>query len=147
MTLGLMFSPLVLEPKNFAVGDTIRVSASFLYTVPKDTPITVQAGPYQYKLGILDRIGVCFGSTTISLPATVTPTEKQFTIDFTLKATDGIAAGTYGLLVEIPGTDISVKQDDVLIIAGAANIWSMIGPLLVLGLMMGIMSMVMPKEE
>lgn len=144
MTLAVVFQPLSLTQKNFNVGDKIRVSASFLYTVSKDTSVTVQAGPYHYTAGILDRIGACFGTTTVTLPVALTPTEKQFTIDFKFS---GIDAGTYGLLVEIPGTDFNVKQDDVLVVAGAPSIWSMIGPLLMLGLLMGIMPMLTPKEE
>jgi hypothetical protein len=147
MTLDIVFRPLALEPKTFSVGDTVRVTASFQYTVGKDTSVTVQAGPYHYIAGILDRIGTCFGTTTVDLPKALTPTEKQFTVDFTLKATDGIAAGTYGLLVEIPGTDINVKQDDVLIIPAAPGIFEMIGPLLMIGLMVAMVSMMAPMME
>jgi hypothetical protein len=145
MTLDVVFSPLALEPRTFNVGDTIRVSASFKYTVGVDTTVTVQAGPYQYKLGVLDRIGSCFGSTDVSLPKAVTPTEKQFTVDFKLvpKADGGIDNGTYGLIVEIPGTDLNAKQDGVLIVTGnpaSTSIWDMI-PMLVMVMMLG---MIMP---
>ena len=146
MTLAVVFAPLALEPKTFNVGDTIRVTASFLYTVGADTSVTVQAGPYQYRLGILDRIGSCFGTTTVSLPKALTPTEKQLTIDFKLKPTteDGIQAGTYGLLVEIPATDFSVKQDDVIVMAGGGfDLMSVMG-LMVVTMMMG---MIMPMME
>jgi len=148
-SLQVAFAPLALEPKNFTVGDTIRVTASFLYTVGADTSVTVQAGPYHYIAGILDRIGSCFGKTEVSLPKALTPTEKQFTIDFTLKAQDGIAAGTYGLLVEIPGTDFNVKQDGVLVVAAAPSMWGALVPLIFLGLMVGMVSMMAPmmKEE
>jgi len=146
MTLDIAFSPLALEPKTFNIGDTIRVTASFLYTVGADTSVTVQAGPYQYKLGILDRIGSCFGSTEVSLPKATTPTEKQFTIDFILlpSAQGGIKDGTYGLIVEIPGTDFNAKQDGVLVVTGnPASIWDMI-PMLVMVMMLG---MIMPMME
>lgn len=147
MTLDIVFSPLALEPKTFNVGDAIRVTASFIYLVGADTSVEVQAGPYQYKLGILDRIGSCFGITTVSLPKTTTPTEKQFTIDFTLKATDGIAAGTYGLLVEIPGTDFSVKQDDVLIVGAVPNIFSQILPIIIMVMLMGMVTSMTEEEK
>lgn len=147
--MQVAFAPLALEPKKFVVGDTIRVTASFLYTVAVDTSVTVQAGPYQYIAGILDRIGSCFGTATVPLPRATTPTEKQFTIEFTLKAEDGIKAGTYGLIVEIPGTEFNVKQDNVLIVSPPPGVFEMIGPLLMLGLMAGMMSMMAPmmKEE
>jgi len=152
MTLDVVFSPLALEAKNFTVGDTVRVTASFLYTVGADTSVTVQAGPYHYIAGVLDRIGACFGSTVVSLPKTTTPIEKQFTIDFTLTpasiiGTGGIQAGTYGLIVELPGTDFNVKQDDVLLVVAAAGIMDMIGPLLVSGIMMFMVSMVTPMMK
>jgi len=143
-SLQVAFAPLALDPKEFAAGDKVRVTASFLYTVAADTSVTVQAGPYHYILSVLDRIGASFGSTTVSLPRALTPTEKQFTVDFTLK---DIAAGTYGLLVEIPGTDLAVKQDDVLIVSAAPSMMDMIGPLLVLGLMAAMMGMMAPTMQ
>jgi hypothetical protein len=143
-TLQVAFAPLALEPKTFNVGDTIRVTASFVYTVAADTLVTVQAGPYHYIVGILDRIGASFGKATVDLPMALTPTEKQFTVDFKLS---GIDAGTYGLIVEIPGTDINVKQDDVLIVAAAPSVFEMIGPLLVIGLMAAMVSMMAPMME
>jgi hypothetical protein len=141
MTLDVVFSPLALEPKTFDVGDTVRATASFKYTVGADTSVTVQAGPYHYIAGIPDRIGASFGKTTVDLPKALTPTEKQFTVDFKLSEID---AGTYGLLVEIPGTDFSVKQDDVLIVAGAPNILSQIMPIMIMVMVMG---MIMPMME
>jgi len=143
MDLQVAFVPLALEPKTFNIGDTVRVTASFKYTVGADTSVTVQAGPYHYIAGILDRIGSCFGSITVDLPMALTLTEKQFTIDFTLKAEDGIQAGTYGLIVEIPGTEFSVKQDSVLIIAGAPGITDIL-PMLMAVMMMG---MIVPMME
>lgn len=152
MTLSVVFNPLALETKNFVVGDTIRVTASFVYTVGSDTSVTVQAGPYHYIAGVLDRIGACFGSTSVSLPKTTEPTEKQFTIDFKLTpasiiGTGGIQAGTYGLIVELPGTDFNAKQDSVLIVASGAGVLDMIGPLLILGIMMFMMSQMTPMME
>jgi hypothetical protein len=143
MTLNIVFSPLALEPKTFNVGDTVRVTASFLYTVAADTSVTVQAGPYHYIAGILDRIGASFGITTVDLPMALIPTEKQFTVDFKLS---GIDAGTYGLIVEIPGTEFNVKQDDVLIVAAAPNILSQILPIMIMVMMMGMITPMMEEE-
>jgi len=144
LDLDIVLAPLALTPKQFTVGDTIRVTASFLYTVGADTSVTVQAGPYHYIAGILDRIGASFGKTTVDLPKATTPTDKQFTIDFKLS---GIDAGTYGLLVEIPGTDFNVKQDDVLVISGAPGIMDMITTMLPLMLIFMMMGMIMPMLQ
>jgi hypothetical protein len=139
MALEIVFSPLALAPKTFYPGDTIRVTASFKYTVGADTSVTVEAGPYQYKLGILDRIGSCFGMTTVALPKAPAPVEKQFTVDFKLQ---DIQPGTYGLLIEIPGTEFSTRQDNVLIVGGAP--W--LG-LLTAAMMMGMLVPLLEKEE
>jgi hypothetical protein len=145
MTLNIAFRPLALEPKTFSVGDTIRVTASFTYTAGEDSSVTVQAGPYHYLLGILDRIGVSFGSTEVLLPKVLTPTEKQFTIDFKLS---GINAGTYGLIVEIAGTDWNATQDSVLVVTGGGgfDISSIMGLMMVV-MMMGMIMPMMGGEE
>lgn len=146
MTLDIVFRPLALEQKTFSVGDTIRVTASFTYTAGEDTSVTVQAGPYHYLVGILDRIGVSFGSSEVLLPKVLTPTEKQFTVDFKLS---GINAGTYGLIVEIAGTDFNVTQDSVIVVAGGAggfDISSIMGLMMVV-MMMGMIMPMMGGEE
>jgi hypothetical protein len=141
-TLQVTFAPLALEPKTFNVGDTVRVTASFVYTVAADTSVTVQAGPYHYIVGILDRIGASFGKTTVDLPMALTPTEKQFTVDFKLS---GIDAGTYGLIVEIPGTEFYAKQDDVLIVVAGID-WTQIMGIMVVVMMMGMVVPMMEEE-
>lgn len=138
--LNVAFSPMVLEPKQFSVGDTIRVTVSFQYTVAQNTTVTLQAVPYQYKLGFLDRIGASAGKKEVSLMAAATPRTVQESIDFTLK---DISAGTYGLLVEVPDTGDQVKQDGLIIVVGAFGIMDMI-PMLMMVMMLG---MVMPMLE
>jgi hypothetical protein len=145
--LQVTFAPLVLEPKTFNVGDTVRVTASFVYTSSADTTIIVQAGPYHYVSGTLERITTSFGATAVYLPMTLTPTEKQFTVDFILS---GINPGTYGLIVEVPGTNISAKQDDVIIVSGAPsapNLYGVMGTLLGVGLMAAMIPAIIPAEE
>jgi hypothetical protein len=69
MALEIAFAPLELAPKQFTVGDTIRVTFTFMYMVGEDTTITFQAVPYQYRLGILDRIGASAGTKELRLAA------------------------------------------------------------------------------
>ena len=137
MTLQIAFAPLALEPKQFTVGDTIRVTFTFKYTVGVDTTITLQAVPYQYRLGILDRIGASAGRKELRL-ARATDEVAQESIDFTLT---GISSGTYGLLVEVLGTTYGAKVDDVLVVAGAPDMFSSMMPMLMMLMMLG---MVMP---
>ena len=136
MVLQMAFTPLELTPKQFAVGDTIRVTFTFKYAVGADTAITIQAVPYQYRLGILDRIGASAGHKEVRLAKATEPEEVQESIDFTLR---DIAAGTYGLLVEVPGTTYGAKADDVLIVTEAPSLWTGMFGMLMMLMMLGMM--------
>ncbi len=140
MSLEIAFAPLVLEPKQFNAGDTIRVTFTFKYTVGVDATITLRAVPYQYRLGILDRIGASAGTKELRL-ASASDAVVQESIDFTLS---GISSGTYGLLVEVPGTTYGAKSDDVLIVAGTTDMFTAMMPMLMMVMMLG---MVMPMMQ
>lgn len=135
MTLQIAFAPLELAPKQFAVGDTIRVTFAFKYTVGADTTITIQAVPYQYRLGILDRIGASAGHKEVSLQKSTDPQELQESVDFTLR---NITPGTYGLLVEVPGTTYGAKADDVLIVSEAPSPWTGMFGMMMMLMMLGM---------
>ena len=136
MVLQIAFTPLELAPKQFTVGDTIRVTFTFKYAVGADTAITIQAVPYQYRLGILDRIGASAGHKEITLAKATESVELQESIDFTLR---DIAAGTYGLLVEVPGTTYGARADDVLIVTEAPSLWTGMFGMLMMLMMLGMM--------
>ncbi len=140
MTLEIAFAPLALEPKQFTVGDTVRVTFTFKYTVGVDTTLTLQAVPYQYRLGILNRIGTSAGTKEFRL-ASASDETAQESIDFTLT---GISSGTYGLLVEVLGTNYGAKADGVLIVAGTPDMFSAMMPMLMMLMMMG---MIMPMMQ
>lgn len=126
------------------IGETWRVSVSFKYVVPNNITVTLQACPYTYLVGILNRVDSCCGQSNINLVATATTLPKEATVDiyFTPKGEGGIADGTYGLIVEILGTDAEAHIDDYIIVSGnPPSIWEMIGPLLIMGLMVGMMAM------
>ena len=135
MTLQIAFAPLALEPKQFAVGDTIRVTFTFKYAVGEDTTITLQAVPYRYLLGILDRIGASAGTKELRLAKASEPKDVQESIEFTLK---GISSGTYGLLVEVPGTTYGAKADGVLVVAGAPDPWTGMMGMMMMLMMLGM---------
>lgn len=129
---------------QLSVGDTLRVSVSFKYTVAEAVTVTLRACPYQYKAGVLDRIGGSCGSAEISLEATLTPKTKEATVDMPIvpAAQGGIADGTYGLIVEVNGAEQHI--DDVLVITGnPPGIMDMIAPMM----MVMMMSMIMPMME
>ncbi len=140
MTLQIAFAPLELEPKEFTAGDTIRVTFTFKYTVGVDVTITLQAVPYQYRLGILDRIGASADTKELRL-ASASDETVQESIDFTLA---GISSGTYGLMVEVLGTNYGAKADGILIVAGTPDMFSSMMPMLMMLMMLG---MVMPMMQ
>ncbi len=149
MDLELKLGALFTEPKEFSVGDTIRVTVGLEYTVGKDTTVTLRACPYHYAAGfVLDRIGSCCGQNSVDLEAALIPTEKTATVDFYLlpAAEGGIEDGTYGLIVEVLEADTYAKLDDVLIISGnPAGIMDML-PMLMVVMMMGMMIPMMEGE-
>jgi len=136
MTLQVSLRPLGLVPKQFYPGDTIRATVSFKYTVAQDTKITLQAVPYQYKLGVLDRVGSSAGQKEITLTKAMTPASKEVSIDFTLT---NIADGKYGLLVEALDTGYYVLQDNLIIVgtggAGITDVLSMVVTIIMLSVM------------
>jgi len=131
---------------ELTVGQTLRISVSFKYTVAQAITAVLQACPYQYKLGIRDRIEGSKGSAEVSLEATLTPKTKQATVDMPVvpKAQGGIDNGTYGLMVEVLGTDVEAHIDDCLVISGNPVGITDILPALMAVMMMG---MVVPMME
>jgi hypothetical protein len=124
-------------------GDILRVRVSFQYTVAEDTIVTLRACPYQYKLGILDRIQGSCGEADITLERSTTSKLKEATVDMPVvsAANGGISDGTYGLIVEILGSDARANIDDCLVISGnPAGVTDML-PMLMMVMMM---SMIMP---
>ena len=129
------------EQVTVPVDETLRVIVEFDYTVSTSTSIAVRVYPYQYTLGILDRIGSCGGEATVDLPATLIPMHKEVQIDCYMEPAkeDGIEDGTYGIIAEVPGTDASAQIDDVLVITGNPEDWTkLLGPLLTI-MVMGMM--------
>ena len=61
MVTSITLAPLALEPTTFNVGDTVRVTASFNYTVGVNKTVKLLAGPYYSNLlgKHLSRIYIC----------------------------------------------------------------------------------------
>ena len=147
VSLAELASGQVIE---LSVGDTLRISVSFKYVVAEDTTVTLRACPYQYTVGVLDRIGGSCGEADIELERSTTAKLKEATVDMPIvpAAEGGIANGTYGLIAEILGTDAEDHIDDCLIISGnPVSMMEMVGPLLVIGLMAAMVGMMAPMME
>ncbi len=135
---------------ELAVGDILQVWVSFKYVVAEDTIVTLRACPYHYASSVLDRIGSSCGEADIELERSTTAKLKEAAVDMPIvpAAEGGIENGTYGLIAEILGTDAEDHIDDCLVISGnPAGMMEMIGPLLVIGLMMGMMSIMTPMMK
>lgn len=133
---------------EIVVGETWRVTVVLIYTSPEATTVTLSGCPYQYRLGILDRINSCCGHTTINLEQTFTPVEKTASVDmhFIPGSDGGIGDGTYGLMAEVDGA--TVKQDGVLIVSGnPAGMFETIGMLIPMLIIVMMMGMIMPLME
>ena len=143
--ITLSLSTLAMTPKEFAAGDVIRVTVSIKYVLPQQKTYTLFVVPYTRTLGVPNTIETCKGTAQITLPASLTETTVQRTVDFTLlpKAQGGIDNGTFGLKVGLVDIQAAAYADNVLIVSGnpSSSSWSdMIG----IVMMMMVMGMMMP---
>ena len=125
------------EQIELAPGDVLRVSCSFKYVVAQAVTVTLWA-----SLGL--GIGRDIESfEEISLEAALTP--KTWAGDIDISIPTGKTTGTYWLRAEIKGyPDTQTTIPDAVVISGVPSVFEMIGPLLVLGLMMGLLAMMTP---
>jgi hypothetical protein len=149
VVLDINLAPLALEQKTFNVGDTLRVTVSFKYTVGVNKTVTLAAGPYYTNLFGKHMVNACVGKAYVSLVPASTPASQTATVDFNLipKANGGIENGTYGLRVWIEDTNAVAEQDAVIIVAGnpsSTDMFSSIMPMLMMLMMMG---MIMPMTQ
>ncbi len=145
--LDVVLAPLALAPKTFNVGNKVRVTVAFKYTVGVNTTVKMYAGPYYTNVFGKHMVDPCVGEADVSLIAASTPKDITATVDFILipKANGGIDNGTYGLRVWIEGTKAVAEQDNVIIVAGnpsgGADVFTAMMPMLMMVMMLG---MVMP---
>ena len=148
--MGITLAPMALEPTTFNVGDTVRVSASFKYTVGVNKTVKLLAGPYYTNLLGKHLVSSCVGDADVALVPSSTPAAQTATVDFILvpKANSGIENGTYGLRVWIEDTNAVAEQDDVIIVTGNAvgstDMFSSMMPMIMMMMMMG---MIMPMTQ
>ncbi|QYY58457.1 hypothetical protein [Dehalococcoides mccartyi] len=149
MALNIVLAPMALEQKTFNVGDTVRVTVSFKYTVGVNKTVRLLAGPYYTNLFGKHLVDQCVGDADIALVPASTPAVQTATVDFILipKATGGIEDGTYGLRVWIEDTNALAEQDNVIIVngnPGSSDMFSSMMPMIMMLMMMG---MIMPMTQ
>lgn len=118
-------------------GDALVVEYSFDYTVGEATDITLWVS---LGLGIGRDIE---GFDTLYLEEALT--SKTYQGSFELVIPTGVAKGAYWMKVEIDGTEITVP--DAVVISGVPGMLESFAPLLMLGLLFGVVSMVAPKTK
>ena len=149
MVMGITLAPLALEPKTFNVGDTVRVTASFKYTVGVNKTVRLFAGPYYTNLFGKHLVDQCVGDADVSLVPASTPASQTATVDFILipKANSGIDNGTYGLRVWIEDTNAVAEQDEVIIVTGNSGSSDMFSSMMPMIMMLMMMGMIMPMTQ
>ena len=133
------------EKVQLGLGDTLRVSYTFNYKVAETTGVEIWAALYNYSPGYFDRKEAAQTKEIIDLEATLTYRPYEGEIDIVI---GDVSSGTYGLICELPKCkDVEQRIDDCIEVSAPAGVFEMIGPLLVLGLMAGLMSMMAPMME
>jgi len=134
-------------PLQINVGQTLKVFYAFKYQMPQGASVRIWASLYRYTAGILDRASAAQTKQSILLEASAEPKSYAGEIDVTVGQ---VSAGTYGLICELPDyKDAENHIDDCITVAAAPSMWGALVPLIFLGLMVGMVSMMAPmmKEE
>lgn len=149
MALEVVFAPMAFEPKTFNVGETVRVTVSFKYTIGVNTTVKLMAGPYYTNLFGKHMVSSCVGQADVQLSASSTPADGTATVDFMLisKSLGGIENGTYGLRVWIEDTNAIAEQDNVIIVSGNSSGGDMFSSMMPMIMMLMMMGMIMPMTQ
>ncbi len=142
VVVGNILYPLVEgQPFPINVGETLRVSFAFKYLMPEDTEIRIWSSLYYYTpLGLFNREDRAQTKGVILLEKA--EEWKDFTGEIDILIGQA-PSGIYGLIVELPdyGEEAEHRIETCIQVIGVASIFDMIGPLLILGLLAGIMPM------
>ena len=122
-----------------AVGDTIKVFYAFKYKMPETSGVRIWASLYQ-----VTRTEKAQTKDKITLVKALDWKDYAGEIDIEIGQ---IGSGTYGLICELPDYDVEHRIDDCIEVTAPSSIMEMIGPLLVLGLMVGMVGMMAPMME
>lgn len=131
------------QPLPIKAGDIIRVFFTITGRVPQDTEVEIWASVYHYALGFLNKQEKAQTKGTTILEGTVEFKDYEREVDINVgEIIPG--SGLYGLIVELRGYEdaegnpIEAKIADCLEFTATPSIWEMIGPLLVIGLLAGL---------
>jgi len=135
------------QPLPIKVGQTLRVFYAFRYKLPDNAGVRIWASLYTKTpiIGTINREEKAQNKQTITLAKALDWRDYEGEIDIEVGQ---IGSGIYGLICELPDyPDAEHHIDDCIEVTEAPSVWGMIGPLLVLGLMAGMVSMMAPMME
>ncbi len=132
------------QPLPINVGEALRVFYAFRYKVAETADVRVWASLYNYTLGVLNRQEQAQTKQTITLEKALDWKDYAGEIDILVGQ---ISSGTYGLICELPDYGVEDKIEACIEVTAAPSVFDMIGPLLVLGLMAGLVAMMAPVME
>ena len=133
------------QPLPIAVGETIRVFYAFKYKVAETTDVRIWASLFARPFDEIDRHEKAQTKGTIMLEKALEWKDYSGEIEILVGSTP---PGIYGLICELPDyKDAQHYIDDCIEVTTAPSVFEMIGPLLVLGLMAGMVSMMAPMME
>ncbi len=128
-----------------SAGDTLRVYYAFRYKMPEKAGVKIWASFYYYTLlGVFEREERAQTKETIILDQALEWKDYEGEIDI---VNNDATPDIYGLILELPDYDEEYKIEDCLEVSAPPGIMEMVGPLLVLGLMAGMVSMMAPMAE
>lgn len=133
------------QPLPVGVGDTIKVFYAFNYKVAETTGVEIWASLYRYTAGVLDRSSQAQTKQTITLEKAIEWKLYEGEIDIVIGQ---VNSGSWGLICELPDyAEAEQHIDDCIEVTAAPGVFEMIGPLLVIGLMAAMVSMMAPMME
>lgn len=119
------------QPLSISAGDVIRLFYAFSYRLPERTIVRIWASLYQ-----VTRTEKAQTKETITLEEALEWQDYSGEIDIVIGS---IGSGVYGLIVELPDYDIEDRIPNCLEVAAVPSIFDTIMPLLILGLLAGLM--------
>lgn len=135
------------QPLQIQAGQGLRVFFSFSYKVVEQTAVPIRAALY-LKVPVIGRAAIkdARTETTITLDKSIDWRTYEGQIDIDIGS--GVKAGVYGLGVESPGFEGAGDYiDDCIEVTAAPSMFELIGPILVIGLMAAMVSMITPAME
>ncbi len=132
------------QPLPIQAGRTLRVFYTFSYKVAAATAVPVWGSLYRKTLGAVNRVEQAQTKTSITLDPALTWQTGQGQID--IKIDSRVAAGIYGLIVELPGF-AEARVDDCIEVTAAPGLSEWMSPLIMIAMMGMMAQMAAPMAE